>query len=191
VGAVEAEVWHRWRDLREQLERYLPSLAHWQAGSGLVLPETLPPRGQDYHSEFGLPRIHETVIQAGVMVLSREHHRTVLLKTYQQYEDKGTMEWSYEMRPLSHELQESQVIHWLDPRFNTPWNHFRGNDYLFMNPKYPSRLLESFGDNREKVRGLMVHLGIQVLLRQCFFLHFAGTSFFDLQYYDELDSMAP
>ncbi len=184
VAAVEAGGVQRREDLINHLQKHFPILAHLSKGDRVEFPEGLPSYGRSYHADFGLTPVHESVVQSGVMVLSKTHHRKTLLRTYETYEDKGDQKLNYEMRPLSHELQESHTLHWLDPRFNVLWALNKEGDYRFMFPNHQSKLLESLQGKRELMRGIMVHLGIKVILSQSFFLHFAGTGFTDIQYYD-------
>jgi hypothetical protein len=58
------------------------------------------------------------MVQTGVLVLSPTAHRDVLEHVYNTYEDIGGEPMNYEMRPLSFEVQERGMAHWLDPRFN-------------------------------------------------------------------------
>ena len=70
----------------------------------------------DWHAFCGLPRRGEHIVQTGVLVLSPRHHRKLLEHVYNAYEDSEKT--SYEMRPLSFEIQENGLQHWIDNRFN-------------------------------------------------------------------------
>src|SRR5262249_2560197 len=54
----------------------------------------------------------------GVLVLSPRHHRELLEHVYNSYQDLGGEQMNYEMRPLSFEIQENGLQHWIDNRFN-------------------------------------------------------------------------
>jgi len=72
----------------------------------------------DWHAYAGLPRRHGHAIQTGVLVMSPRHHRELLEHVYYHYEDVGGEAMNYEMRPLSFEIQERGLQHWIDQRFN-------------------------------------------------------------------------
>jgi hypothetical protein len=80
----------------------------------------LDPR--DYYGIWGLPRRGDHVVQTGVLVLSPRYHRELLEHVYYSYENKGGPELNYEMRPLSFEIQERNLQHWIDARFNATLN---------------------------------------------------------------------
>ncbi len=72
-----------------------------------------------YHGLFpGVPRRHSHIVQTGVLVLSPVHHRDLFERVYRDFEDPGGAEMNYEMRPMSHLIQEERLAHWLDSRFN-------------------------------------------------------------------------
>lgn len=137
---------------------------------------------QDFYGKYGLPPIFDKVVQAGVMVLSPKFHREVLEEAYYNYDDKGTPEWNYEMRPLSWELLKADCVHWIDHRFNLIWA-----DYLCLH--YPFLLNSYKGYFAQKLQGLTAKLDAPILaspLRKAcintaflnsFFLHFAGSSY--------------
>jgi hypothetical protein len=102
-----------WERMVAQTKSTNPEVARiWQS--------YLDPR--DYHGFWGLPRRGDHIVQTGVMVLSPRHHRELLEYVYHCYENKGGAEMNYEMRPLSFEIQESKLAHWIDPRFNAVFN---------------------------------------------------------------------
>jgi hypothetical protein len=72
----------------------------------------------DWHALAGLPRRHRHIVQTGVLVMSPRHHDGLLEHVYNNYEDVGGEPMNYEMRPLSHEIQELGLQHWIDRRFN-------------------------------------------------------------------------
>ncbi len=120
IGAVDEFVYPSpeayrafWQRMIAQTEACNPTLARiWQSH--------LDPG--DYHGFWGLPRRGGHIVQTGVLVLSPRHHRQVLEHVYYSYENKGGAELSYEMRPLSFEIQERNLQHWIDPRFNATFN---------------------------------------------------------------------
>jgi hypothetical protein len=72
----------------------------------------------DWHASWGLPRRGRSIVQTGVMALTPSSHRGLLEHVYYGYEDRGGEPMNYEMRPLSFEIQESELLHALDNRFN-------------------------------------------------------------------------
>src|SRR5712691_9047853 len=76
----------------------------------------------DWHAFWGLPPRGNHIVQTGVLVLSPLHHRELLEHVYHTYENKGGPELNYEMRPLSFEIQERNLQHWIDQRFNAVFN---------------------------------------------------------------------
>ncbi len=120
IGAVDEFVFpsvdaHQafWRRMVEDTKGSNPALARiWQS--------YLDP--QDYHGFWGLPRRGNHIVQTGVLVLSPRHHRDILERVYYKYENKGGAEFNYEMRPLSFEIQERKLQHWIDQRFNATFN---------------------------------------------------------------------
>ncbi len=139
---------------------------------------------QKFYSNYGLPPKFHSTVQTGVMVLSPHHHRQILEKVYFEYEDKGVSEWNYEMRPLSWELLEADLVHWLDHRFNLIWMDYMSLHYPFVLKKSQNPFL---GKIEGKIRNLSSDLGIPArptLKKICantafinsFFLHFAGCS---------------
>jgi hypothetical protein len=120
IGAVDEFVYptldaHQafWQRMVAQTKDRNPALARiWQSH--------LDPR--DYHGFWGLPQRGDHIVQTGVLVLSPCHHRALLEHVYYTYENKGGPELSYEMRPLSFEIQERDLQHWIDQRFNATFN---------------------------------------------------------------------
>jgi hypothetical protein len=62
----------------------------------------------------------------------------VLREIYDRYEDPGP-NLNYEMRPLSWELLDRDLVHWIDPRFNRIWDLYRAERYPFLidHPRHP------------------------------------------------------
>ena len=108
-----------------------------------------------WHAYAGLPSGQSHIVQTGVLVMSPEHHRTLLEHIYWTEEDRGGKHFNYEMRPLSHEIQARGLQHWIDPRYNAlVWWLF-----LYENPSMNE--LSRF---------------VQNCYRRSFFLHFAGCA---------------
>ena len=138
---------------------------------------------QKFYSNYGLPPKFDSTVQTGVMVLSPDHHRQILEKVYFEYEDKGTPEWNYEMRPLSCELLAADFVHWIDHRFNLIWFDYLCLHYPFAFKKSRSPFIRKV---ERKLQILSSDLGIPPRLsirKVCantafinsFFLHFAGS----------------
>lgn len=109
----------------------------------------------DWHRYFGLPGEQSHIVQTGVLVLSPTHHRSLLERVYQTYEDRGGKQFNYEMRPLSHEIQALGHQHWIDPRFNAlVW-------WLFLHQNVSTDALKPF---------------VEANYRRSYFLHFAGCA---------------
>src|SRR5580704_15915547 len=74
---------------------------------------------REYYKQYGLPDDVDRVFNAGVLVLSPKHHRSILEHVYYTYEEKeGGRKWHMEQRPLAYEVIKSGLAHWIDPRFN-------------------------------------------------------------------------
>jgi hypothetical protein len=142
---------------------------------------------QDYYTKYGLSAGFDSVVQAGVLVLSPARHRTLLEKVYYEYEDKGGAQWHHEMRPLSYELLKAGVVHWIDPRFNSLWL-----DCIFLH--YPFLLTavhpqDVLGKAARKVGQLFGCFSPAQLRHTCataaffnsYFLHFGGSELSDME----------
>jgi hypothetical protein len=116
----------------------------------------------DWHARAGLPRTGRQIIQAGVMVLSPAHHRDLLERVYRDYEDSGSEQMNYEMRPLSYEIQQAGLHHAVDARFNA----LVGLLLLYQDVI----LKRPLKGNDEMLAFLKKHYS------QNYFLHFAGRS---------------
>jgi hypothetical protein len=84
----------------------------------------------DWHAFYGLPKKSGMqIVQTGVLVLSPKHHREILRYVYDHYDDRGSAEYNYEMRPLSYEIQNQGIQYWIDPKFNalTSWLVWQSN----------------------------------------------------------------
>jgi hypothetical protein len=90
----------------------------------------------DWHAFCGLPRRGENIVQTGVLVLSPHHHRKLLQHVYNAYEESEKT--LYEMRPLSFEIQENGLQHWIDSRFNALVYFLAWESELILNQKLSS-----------------------------------------------------
>lgn len=148
------------------------------------------PTATDYYTKYGFADGFDSVVQAGVLVLSPASHRAILEKIYFEYEEKGGPEWQYEMRPLSYELLKANAIHWIDPRFNWFWNDSLFTTYPFLiNPPRSRCFLASFtGKMGRLAGGLSVSQVRDVCLTAVFlnsyFLHFGGGLMADMKRLD-------
>lgn len=137
-----------------------------------------------FYSNYGLPPKFDRTVQTGVMILSPSYHRQILEKVYFEYEDKGKSQWNYEMRPLSWELLEADLVHWLDHRFNLIWMDYLCLHYPFALKKARSPFIKKI---ERKIHNLSLSLDLAIpprpsLRKICanaafinsFFLHFAG-----------------
>jgi hypothetical protein len=148
------------------------------------------PRAEDYYTKYGLPNGFDTVVQAGVLVASPAHHRSIFEKVYYNYEEKGGPEWHYEMRPLSYELLKGDLVHWIDPRFNLLWLDEMFLHYPFLtNPRRSRGILAKIinkmgrlgnGLSRDEIR----HACVGVTFLNSYFLHFGGSELRDMQSLD-------
>jgi hypothetical protein len=136
-----------------------------------------------YHNNFGLEGSFESVAQTGVMVLSPQYHRAILEYVYHHYEDKGSPEWNYEMRPLSYEILNRNLEFWLSPKFNMTWPHIKQLQYPFLNYKYSlmSRALRKIGFN---LNPSLLSKCVTTTFLNNYFLHFSGGTVNDMKYVD-------
>jgi len=137
-----------------------------------------------YYSNYGLPPKFNSIVQTGVLVLSPNHHRKILEKVYLEYEDKGSSQWNYEMRPLSWELINGDYIHWIDHRFNVIWFDYLCLHYPFLLEKARSPFIKKI---KRKIQNILSIIGIYphprlkstcatTAFTNSFFLHFAGCA---------------
>ena len=103
--------------------------AQWSAAGEPYISNLTP---TEYHTQFGLEGHFDSVVQAGVLVISPRFHRDLLEHVYRHYEDKGAPEWNFEMRPLSYEILTNRLEHWISPKFNMPWASLRALYYPFV-----------------------------------------------------------
>jgi len=132
------------------------------------------PTAQEYHKTYGLDSKHDQVVNTGVMVYTPEMSKDIFEKTYNNYEEKGGPHWNYEMRPVSYEILQSGLAHWLTPRFNMLWLWLIELHYPFLKTSglhgkmlkhFP--LLNTIGPRRDCVLAAFTN---------SYFLHFAGQS---------------
>jgi hypothetical protein len=123
------------------------------------LQSYLDPR--DYHAFWGLPRRGRHIIQTGVLVLTPLYHREVLESVYYEYEDKGSVPMSYEMRPLSFEIQERGIEHLIDQRFNALLSFLLFRQEICFRAPFANE--KEFGDF------------VEHQIEENYFLHLAGT----------------
>ena len=132
IGAVD-----EYSSPTPELHRHLLAklYAHWDA-TGVAYVDNLTPA--DYYRAWDLPPRDDGVVQTGVMVLSPDHHAEILRRVYDAYEDRGKI-LNYEMRPLSWELLEAGMVHWIDPAFNCIWGSMKARSYPFLSnaPDHP------------------------------------------------------
>ncbi len=130
---------------------------HWEA---IGLPFVRNPTPESFYEVFGFTQGFPQVVQAGVMVLSPEHHRQILEHVYTEYADRGH-NWNYEMRPLSYELLQADCVHWLDARFNYTWGLYQALHFPFLLDAGPNeRLAACLAEAKQKT----------------YFLHFASDA---------------
>jgi hypothetical protein len=131
---------------------------HFSPEMERVVHQRARPR-ECYYGDFGLPSEFDEIVQAGVMVLSPDHHAEIFRHVYDAYEDREAM--YYEMRPLSWELLNAGLVSWLDPRFNQLWFAYRVRHFpTFIGYRLHPRIPEM----------------VQDALAQVWVLHFAGES---------------
>ena len=132
-----------------------------------------------YYESWGLPRQSERVVQTGVLVLSSRHHRELFEHVYHTYEDRGAPIWHYEMRPLSYELTHTDVVQWIDGRFNSLWVYVKAVHYPWLlEDSYP--ILRGHKGGRRLARWLdetRLRKPVVSALANSYFLHFASAPY--------------
>jgi len=131
------------------------------------------------YAKYGIRAQFDRIVQDGIMVLSRSHHRSILEKVYYECEEIGFGEMPW----LSYELLKADCVQWIDPRFSTVWNVHKALYYPFLLPK-PHTKPSLFN----RVKGKLLSKGMPgrvdrqasecatTALINTFFLHFAGTA---------------
>ncbi len=153
------------------------SLAIRRVAEALSLPEEhVWPTPESYYETWGLLPSFQEVVQAGVLVLSPEHHREICEHTYYAYEDRGGPIWHYEMPPLSYELLSNDFIHWIDQRFNTLWMYIKALHYPWLLEKRYGLLRSVKGARRLsfKLEERRLRRPLMATFLNSYFLHFAG-----------------
>ncbi len=121
---------------RELHDRTLAKLYSYWRSRGV--PYVDNPTPADYYAAWDLAPRFDRVVQTGVMVLSPDHHAAILRRTYDRYEDRGAA-LNHEMRPLSWELLDADLVAWLDPAFNRIWGSWLAlhHPFLLNDPGHP------------------------------------------------------
>lgn len=130
----------------------------WESIGAKYYPSETP---EKFYGAYGLPATFDRVVQAGVLVISPEHHREALEEVYFKYFERDAPRGLAEMRALSFHLQEADMVHWLDYRFNNLWLVYLALNAPFLltdpeNPALPEVAHRAFQDS--------------------FILHFAGNA---------------
>lgn len=135
---------------------------------------------EDVYRAYGagveaLPRM----INAGVLVFSPEHHADLFRYVYDHFEDSGDPSY-YENVPLSYELVNRNLVHWMNPKFNHlwVWDKYLHYSFLFWHPRsYRDKLLKrvaKWSGNDYEHR--TAQACVTAALLNCHLLHFAGTA---------------
>ena len=133
----------------------------------------------EYYGTAQLPTTHARVVQTGVMVLSPEHHRSILEAVYRTGRD--TPVGDFEMEHLSFEIMRVGCLHLLDRRFNKLWMGEMLAHYPFLLPPRtleprPLRVLKRFWRGHYTLPSArLARPCIDSAFAGSFFLHFAGT----------------
>jgi len=173
IGAVDSYATPNSEDHRIGLER----LYEYWSNHGIDFVNNIS--ATDYHKNFGLEGNFQSVVQAGVLVLSPKYHNELLEHVYNNYEDKGGAHWNYEMRPLSYEILKNEMAYWLNPKFNMPWPYTKQFLYPFLNAsdnyinKVMNKILRKSGLIRKY--SLKSKCATTAFLNN-YFLHFAGSA---------------
>ncbi len=181
VGAV-----NMWSHPTPELYRQLLKRFYELWGSSAIINYT----AKEYYLNYGLPAGFDAVVQAGVLVLSPQHHREVLERVYFQYEEKGGPEWHMEMRPLSYELLKMSNVHWIDPRFNLMCNEHIIMHYPFLlNPESSLTMTNRLRRRIARLCGApstasIRRLCITSIFLNSFFLHLGGSALSDMEAVD-------
>ncbi|GAB6181516.1 hypothetical protein JCM14036_28350 [Desulfotomaculum defluvii] len=163
VGVVDEWAWPTPEIYRSTTHRR--AFQYWtEIGANPIINHT----PEEWYANYGLPPKYSQVVQTGVMVMSPKYHNEVLKMVYDQYEDKPYL--LYEMRPLSFELLENNLVHWLDIRFNVLWFFYKTVYYPFFlaNPLVPSIF------NHQGLKAFMSKICLEAAYINSYFIHFAG-----------------
>lgn len=125
---------------------------------------------------------HEFVVQTGVLVLSPQHHASLLNDIFNSPTDSTTGD--YEMPLLSHTILQNDLVHWLDERFNLLWT----GQMVYHCPEcLPPKQTDPFVLRQFKklTRGhyqfppkSALNKALKDAVEKSYFLHFAGNSHF-------------
>lgn len=109
----------------------------WESIGAKYYPSETP---EKFYGVYGLPGTFDRVVQSGVLVMSPEHHRKALEEVYFKYFERGAPRGLAEMRALSFHLQEVDMVHWLDYRFNNLWLVYLALNapFLLTDPENPA-----------------------------------------------------
>jgi len=180
VGAVNQAV----VPTPEENQAYSRTMLEYSEQAGI--PYFDDQKAGEFYSSFGISTNFDSVVQAGVMVVSPECHSDIFVRTYTEYEDRGGVIWNYEMRPLSYELLKEDVVHWIDNRFNRIWAFEKIIHYPFLLKGQSIFSLFAKGLGRQQF-----FESFEILMKKCatvaylnaFFLHFAGSQH-EMQFVD-------
>jgi hypothetical protein len=140
------------------------------------------PTGSSFYQAYGINTQLNDVIHAGVMVFNPNKHADLLARVYHHYEDKGTPQFNYEMRPLSYEVVKAGLHHWIDYRFNLIYYDYRVMFYPFLShvsydtsvwKRVRRRLVQLlYGQKAYSIEGLACTSAFAA----SYFIHFAGSA---------------
>lgn len=166
---------------RTEHEICLKRLYDFWSKNGIEYIDNLSPTA--FYKSFGIDAEFESVVQAGVMVLSPRYHRELLEYVYHSYEDKGSGEWNYEMRPLSYEILMRHIECWISPKFNMPWPLIQQFLYPFLSSRnnIVQKGLQKIGLNP---KASLISKCVTTAFFNNYFLHFAGGTTGDMKYVD-------
>ena len=175
VGAVDSFADPTPEDNAEALRRM--AAHHRRCGSSWK-PYSRP---EDVYHAYGpsvtaLPRM----FNAGVLVFSPLLHAQIFQHVYDQYEDAGNPSY-FENVPLSYELVNRELVHWMNPKFNHLWAWSKYLHYPFFLDWQPRsdrdkvfRRVANWMGNDYELRTLVASVTASLL--NCHALHFAGLS---------------
>lgn len=128
---------------------------------------------KEYYSNYGIDCTLNSVVQTGVMVYTPEIHGELLRRVYETYEEGASPALNHEMRPLSFELLNAGLVHWMSPKFNMQWSYYKQLYYPFLDDE---KSLEVLRWPRISAREKVLSASVNTAFRNNYFLHFAGGS---------------
>jgi len=138
--------------------------------------------GSEYYQDYGLPPISEKALQCGVLVLNPKVHKEIFNSVYYNYEDGRSANWHYEMRPLSYEIIQNDLVQWIDFRFNYVVENLKAELYFHKYPRsFHERVLRILKiktfliTNKIGIRNWQEEMVNKAYL-EGYFIHFAGNS---------------